>query len=394
MDNYKFAIIFGRDNEKNNTKDGQALYYGDNTSGEMHIKSFLDFIEKYYKDDEMLSKINIRHQATMPAYLLEEQGNIVFLNTTSLEEKELEKYGRNGIVFLPKEITDNQFETLLKMILPYSKSVEEYTVEANPESLTLSKIKLMKKYGVNRLSIGVESTDDKILKSINRKHTFADVQKAVELARNNGIDNINLDLIIGLPNVSKKMLDKDIINILSLKPNHISCYSLTVHEHTVFYINEIEEPIEQFAYDAYKHIDDVLNKAGYEHYEVSNWARPGKESKHNLTYWNNERYYGVGLAASGYLENIRYKNTINFSKYVSFKNEIEQEIVTDKDQIEYEVMLRLRTKYGLDISKLNLNKDAIKEYVDGGYLTLNGNQLVATFEGMMILDKIVLDLLL
>ena len=293
----------------------------------------------------------------------------------------------------PTSLDDNQFETLLKMVLPYSKSVEEYTVEANPESLTLSKIKLMKKYGVNRLSIGVESTDDKILKSINRKHTFADVKKAVELARENGIDNINLDLIIGLPNVSKKMLDKDICNILSLNPNHISCYSLTVHEHTVFYINEIEEPIEQFAYDAYKHINDVLNKAGYEHYEVSNWAKPGKESKHNLTYWNNARYYGIGLAASGYLGNIRYKNTTNFSKYVSFENEIEQEIVTDKDQVEYEVMLRLRTKYGLDISNLNLNKEAIKEYVNGGYLTLKGNQLVATFEGMMILDKIVLDLL-
>ena len=113
MDNYKFAIIFGKDNQKNNTKDGQVLYCGDNRNGEMHIKSFLDFIEEYYKDDEMLSKINIRHQPTMPAYLLEEQGNIVFLNTTSLEEKELAKYGRNGIVFLPMEITDKQFETLM-----------------------------------------------------------------------------------------------------------------------------------------------------------------------------------------------------------------------------------------------------------------------------------------
>ena len=279
------------------------------------------------------------------------------------------------------------------MVLPYSKRVEEYTVEANPESLTLSKIKLMKKYGVNRLSIGVESTDDKILKSINRKHTFSDVKKAVGLAKENGIDNINLDLIIGLPNVTEKMLEKDIRNILSLNPNHISCYSLTVHEHTIFHINGIEEPVEQFAYESYKLINEILGEHGFEHYEVSNWAKPGKESKHNLTYWNNERYYGIGLAASGYLGNIRYKNTTNFNKYISFKNEIEQEIVSDKDQVEYEIMLRLRTKYGLDISKLNLNKKVIQEYVDGGYLTLNGNQLIATFEGMMILDKIVLDLL-
>ena len=293
----------------------------------------------------------------------------------------------------PTALDDEQFEKLLKMVLPYSKNIEEYTIEANPESLTLSKIKLMKKYGVNRLSIGVESTDDKILKSINRKHTFSDVQKAVGLAKENDIDNINLDLIIGLPNVTEKMLEKDIINILSLNPNHISCYSLTVHEHTVFHINGIEEPVEQFAYESYKRINEVLCEHGFEHYEVSNWAKPGKESKHNLTYWNNERYYGIGLAASGYLGNIRYKNTTNFNKYISFKNEIEQEIVSDKDQVEYEIMLRLRTKYGLDISKLNLNKKVIQEYVDGGYLTLNGNQLIATFEGMMILDKIVLDLL-
>ncbi len=295
----------------------------------------------------------------------------------------------------PTSLDDEQFETLLKMVLPYSKDVIEYTVETNPESLTLSKIKLMKMYGVNRVSIGVESTDDKILKSINRKHTFADVKKVVALLRENGIDNINLDLIIGLPNVTEKMLNKDIRNILSLNPDHISCYSLTVHEHTVFYINGIEEPVEEFAYDAYKHINDFLTKNGYEHYEVSNWAKLGKESKHNLTYWNNEQYYGIGLAASGYIGNTRYKNTTNFNAYISFKNEREEEMVSKKDNVEYEIMLRLRTKYGLNLKSLDgvLSKQIIKKYVDEGFLKLEGDQLIATFEGMMILDKIVVDLL-
>lgn len=302
----------------------------------------------------------------------------------------------------PTSLDDSQFEKLLSMIEPYSKYIEEYTVEANPESLSLSKIKLMKKYGVNRLSIGVESTDDKILQSINRKHTFNDVKVAVKLARENGIDNINLDLIIGLPNVSMKMLDKDIKNILTLNPDHISCYSLTVHEHTVFYINEIQEPSEEFAYAAYKHINKVLEDSGFVHYEVSNWAKLGRESKHNLTYWNNERYYGIGLAASGYIDKLRYKNTTNFNKYVSFKNEIDEEIVTKKDEIEYEIMLRLRTVFGLDLSNfkeqfgvdlLKLKERKIKEFIDDGHLTLEDNRLIATFEGMMILDKIVLDLL-
>lgn len=112
MDNYKFAIIFGSDSP-NNTHDGDIVYYGDNANGEMHIKSFLNFIQEYYNDNESLLRINIRHQPTMPAYLLTELGNIIFLNTTSLEEKELAKYGRNGIMFLPREITNKQFESIV-----------------------------------------------------------------------------------------------------------------------------------------------------------------------------------------------------------------------------------------------------------------------------------------
>ena len=301
----------------------------------------------------------------------------------------------------PTSLDDKQFETLLKAVESYTKHVEEYIVEANPESLTLSKIKLLKKYGVNRVSIGVESTDNKILKSINRKHTFSDVKNVVSDLRKNGIDNINLDLIIGLPNVSFKMLEKDIKNILSLNPNHISCYSLTVHEHTVFYINKIDEPDEEFAYQAYKFINDALENSGYSHYEVSNWAKPGYESKHNLTYWNNEQYYGIGLGASGYIDNVRYKNTTNFEKYVSFKNKSEQEIVSKEDLRQYELMLKLRTKFGLDLDDYSKKfgvdlyqkrKEAIDSYISKGYLKLENRILAPTFEGMMILDKIYLDL--
>lgn len=301
----------------------------------------------------------------------------------------------------PTSLDDKQFESLLKMVKPYSKNVEEYTVEANPESLTLSKIKLLNKYGVNRVSIGVESTDDQILKSINRKHSFDDVKRVTSDLRANGIENINLDLIIGLPNVSFKMLEKDILNILSLNPNHISCYSLTVHEHTVFYINKIEEPDEEYAYNAYKAINNLLIKNGYSHYEVSNWAKIGFESKHNLIYWNNKKYYGIGLGASGYIGNIRYKNTTNFKKYISFKNEIEQEIVSLEDERQYEIMLRLRTKNGIDLLDFKKkygydiyeqNKAVISDYIKRGYLLINRGKIIPTFEGMMILDKIYLDL--
>ncbi len=301
----------------------------------------------------------------------------------------------------PTVLDETQLERLLLMVEPYAKKVNEYTIETNPETLNLSKIKLLKKYHVNRVSIGVESTDDKILKSINRKHKFSDVITLVDNLRNNGIENINMDLIIGLPNVSEKMLEKDIRNILLLNPCHISCYSLTVHEHTVFYLNKIEEPSEEFAYSCYKKIDEILKKSGYEHYEISNWSKPGKESIHNLVYWQNERYYGIGLAASGYIKDIRYKNTTNLNDYLAGKNEKEVERVNKNDDKEYQIMLNLRTKFGLDLNLFEEKfgydlytdkKEIIDSYVKQGYLEIINKHLIPTFSGMMILDKITLDL--
>ena len=302
----------------------------------------------------------------------------------------------------PTALEDDLFERLLKIIKPYSNHVIEYTFEANPESLNERKIKLMKDYGVNRISLGVESTDDKILKSLNRKHTFKDVKKAVELARRNEIDNINVDLILGLPNVTKSLLEKDLENILSLKPSHISTYSLTIHPHTKFFIDNVKEPDDDFAYELYALVDSKLKDNGFIHYEVSNYSLIGKESKHNFVYWNNERYYGVGLGAAGYIENIRYKNTENLDRYLKGDFAREEEIVGTQDEFEYQVMLNLRTNVGLDLNYIKkvFNKDLYKEkretidrYISNGHLFTNKNHLIATFDGMMILDKIILDLI-
>ena len=301
----------------------------------------------------------------------------------------------------PTALDDDLFEELLKEVSKYSHG-QEFTVEANPESLSVTKISLMKKYGVNRVSIGVESTNDEILKSINRHHGWGDVRAAVKNLRDAGINNINLDLILGLPNVSIKMLEKDIKNILLLKPNHISCYSLTVHEHTVFFLNGITEPTEEFSYEAYKMVDTILKDASYEHYEVSNWSLPEYRSEHNLTYWRNEEYYGLGLGASGYIKDQRYKNTTNLDSYLKGENNKEIEVVNLSDKAEYQVMLNLRTLEGLNLEEFKKeygydlyekNKGAIDSFIKDGYLTLEGNILRPTFEGMMILDHIILKLI-
>ena len=302
----------------------------------------------------------------------------------------------------PTSLEDDLFLKLLTLLKPFSKEVVEYTFEANPESLSSKKIEMMKIFGVNRISLGVESTDDKILKAINRKHTFNDVKEAVKNLKSSGIDNFNLDIILGLPNVSKEMLKRDIENILSLEPKHISTYSLTVHPHTIFYLNKINEPDDAFSYESYKMIHDLLLEKGYVHYEVSNFALEGYESKHNFVYWDNEQYYGVGLSAAGYIDNIRYKNTSNLDKYLAFNFEKEEEIATKKDLEEYYVMLKLRTIHGIDLKEYqelfkkdlyHAHKEQIDRFIEQNLLVLENDKLFPTFDGMMLLDRIILELI-
>lgn len=305
----------------------------------------------------------------------------------------------------PTSLEDELFEDLLSYLSTYVDNSTEYSIECNPESLTKTKLEIMKKYGVNRISIGVESTNNNILKSINRKHTFEDVQKAVELARREGINNINLDLILGLPNVTFNLLKKDIENILSLNPNHISCYGLTVHEHTVFFINGIKPPKDDVLRRMYDLVNRRLTEAGYEHYEVSNWTKPGYECEHNLTYWRDEQYFGCGLGASGYEGNVRYTNTRNLNKYIKdYKEKESEEVVTLNDDKTYYIMTNLRTKYGINLDcykekfkedLLNKNREYLEKLFKSGlaYIQEETNSLICTYEGMMVLDQIILNLI-
>ena len=301
----------------------------------------------------------------------------------------------------PTVLEDDLFLKLLEMLKPYSLKVKEYTFEANPESLNENKIKMMKEYGVNRVSIGVESTDNKILSLINRKHTFEDVQKCVENLKKYRLDNFNVDLILGLPNVTKGMLKNDLDNLLSLDPKHISTYSLTVHPNTMFYINKINEPEDDISRELYDLVHETLTKHGYIHYEVSNFAKEGYESKHNFVYWKNKRYYGVGLASAGYIDNVRYKNTSNFDKYIKGINEKEEEYLSLKDEREYCLMLLLRTNQGISLKEYTqkYNKDLylekkkeIEEFISNGLLEIKDDRLVATYQGMMVLDQIIIAL--
>lgn len=302
----------------------------------------------------------------------------------------------------PTVLEDDFFLQLLKMVSKYTKSVKEFTVEANPESLSMEKLTMMKEYGVNRLSIGVETTNDKILRNINRHHTYEDVKNAVRNAQKVGFDNLNVDLILGLPGASLEQIKEDLTSLVSLNVQHISCYSLTVHPNTVFYLKGIEEPLNDVSRSYYDYAHNFLKEHGFIHYEVSNWSKPGCESKHNYTYWKNEQYYGLGLGASGYIKNIRYTNTKSINEYLKGHYLDYQEIVEVSDDVEYQIMLNLRTIEGIGLEEFNnkfgfdlyqRKQNEIEELIKGGFLKVEGKKLIPTYEGMMTLDQIVLKLI-
>ena len=196
----------------------------------------------------------------------------------------------------------------------------EVTIEVNPGTVDREKLQQFKENGVNRLSIGLQSTKDRLLKEIGRIHTYNDFLETYKVAGEVGFDNINVDLMLGLPNQSLGDLKESIDEIIKLNPNHISVYSLIVEEGTLI-ANLLEEgklklPSEDLERNMYWYIKNRLELQGYKHYEISNFAKIGKESKHNMNCWEQKDYIGIGLAAHSYLNGIRYSNTTDLEEYI------------------------------------------------------------------------------
>lgn len=249
----------------------------------------------------------------------------------------------------PSALHPKEFHQLLQLINTFSKQEEyEYTIECNVESLTEEKIKYMKQYGVNRISIGVETFHPHHLKAMNRHHTKQQVIDTIHLLKQYGFNNINIDLIYALPNETMEELQSDLQDFLKLEIPHISTYSLMIEPNTSFYIQKIQPIEEELDVRMYEEICNTLEKNGYKHYEISNFSKPKYDSKHNLTYWNNAHYYGFGLGASGYIKNIRYTNTRSLTDYCNHKFLLEQEEMTLQKNMENEMILGLRKLEGIN----------------------------------------------
>ena len=235
----------------------------------------------------------------------------------------------------------------------------EFTFECNVNDINEDLLELLKRNGVNRLSIGVESFNSNNLNLLNRSHTYDEVKKKIQLAKSMGFNNINVDLMYAIPNESINVLKEDISKIVDLDVEHISTYSLIIEDNTVLGINNTKYIDEDIDYEMYKLINKELKNKGYNHYEVSNYSKEGYESKHNLTYWDNNEYYGFGLGASGFVNNVRYDNTRSINNYCNNKYRINEETMTKERNMENEMILGLRKTNGISCVKF-LNKYGVK----------------------------------
>ena len=273
----------------------------------------------------------------------------------------------------------------------------EITIEVNPGTVDKNKLETYKKSGVNRLSIGLQTTNNKLLKQIGRIHTYEEFLNTYQMAKEIGFQNCNVDLMLGLPNQTIQDLKQSLEKILELNPNHISVYSLIVEEGTPIerklQKGELELPDEDTERQMYWYVKNTLELNGYEHYEISNFAKKGKQSKHNLNCWHQKEYIGIGLAASSYLDQVRYSNVEELKKYIESqakeKNIMEKQTIKDAKK-EY-MLLGLRLIKGVNITafkqKYNENpiflyRKELEKLVIEQLIVVDGNWIRLTNKGL------------
>lgn len=278
----------------------------------------------------------------------------------------------------------------------------EITFEINPEHASIEYLLKLKELGINRLSVGIQTLNDEILKNIGRKHTAKEALMAVQNAKEAGFTNISIDLIYGLPNQTLQDFEQDLNTVKALEITHISLYGLKIEEHSVFgKKTPLNLPDDDLQADMYLKAIEVLKD--YNHYEISNFAKNGFESKHNTTYWKNEEYYGFGCSAHGYENEVRYANSFNLHQYMEtplIKDFGHTE--TTEEKLEEEIFLGFRLKEGLHVyninSKYNINfdkkyKDILKKYLTTNHIKKTDNGYALTDKGFLLSTVILAEFL-
>ena len=346
-----------------------------------------------------------------------------FYSTTSLDMRqryvdalcrELDLRGKSGVdtIYIgggtPSQLSFEQLQQLLLYIYKVCdvSPDAEVTMEVNPDDVTGDFAQALSQLPINRISMGAQTFDDNRLQFLHRRHQATQVPKAVELLREAGIQNISIDLMYGFPNETLADWEQDITSALALQVEHLSAYALQYEEGTPLYRllqrGEVSEVDDELSRNMYYLLKDRLAAAGYEHYEISNFAKKGFRSRHNSSYWNQTPYIGIGAAAHSFNGQNRQWNIADIHRYVegieSGKPVVEQEQLTPDNHYNEVVMTALRTCDGLALDKLSRTyrdyclKQA-QQFLDSGLLRLQNQHLILSREGLFVSDMVMTELM-
>ncbi|MEF9967009.1 MAG: radical SAM family heme chaperone HemW [Longicatena sp.] len=300
----------------------------------------------------------------------------------------------------PSVLTFAQLTTLLIALKPYTQEVSEYTIEANIDSLSIDKIESLHKFGVNRISLGVQTLQPKLLKIINRQHSKKMIVETIADLKKQGITNISIDLMYGLPQQTLAMWKADLQQVIEeFDIQHISLYALSIEEHSAFGRANVKQMDAQLEADMYEYAIAFLEENGFTHYEISNFAKVGYASQHNQVYWKYGDFIGIGCGASGKENHMRYDNTKNIQTYIEQGEQAENIMLSKQDEMFEMIMMSLRMKQGLSLKQFEdafqesievCYKQAIQQNVKKGFVKIKNGYLCTTYQGMLYLNDVLL----
>lgn len=290
----------------------------------------------------------------------------------------------------------------------YLQQNAEISIEANPGTVDMEKLAAYRRAGINRISFGCQSADNSELKRLGRIHTWDEFLESFAMAREAGFSNINVDLMSGLPGQSLKSWENSLEKTAELQPEHLSAYSLIIEEGTPFAMQKLELPEEEEERKMYERTHEILESYGYHQYEISNYAKPGRECRHNVGYWERKEYLGLGLGSSSLINETRFSNVTDMEVYLKnsgnpSKIRENQEILGEKDQMEEFMFLGLRMTAG--ISKVRFQEkfgvplediygNVLKKYQNLGLMEATGESVFLTRKGISVSNPILADFLL
>lgn len=324
-------------------------------------------------------------------------------------EREARRHSRTQVqsVFFgggtPTLMNNTQLEKLLMIVRAHFRmpAGAEVTIESNPEGLDPCKLKLLKENGVSRISLGVQSLNDRYLKYLGRNHDAQSARQAFENIRQAGFDNVSVDLMFGFPNQTFEELNQDVDAVIRLNSDHLSLYALTIEEHSRFFAQKIKLNNDEQAH-SYAFICEKLEQNGFRQYEVSNFACPRKESQHNMHYWRGGEYVGLGIGAHSFIGDRRSWNVARLNDYLQRMQRdasVEDgcEILTAYDRMMEALLFGLRMNDGVDLSGIERRfeqsldenrRSKIEEFIRNGFLTGTTNRLRTSPKGRLVLDEL------